>query len=518
MSPADLRLGVAVGQTTVDAVAMDPSGRPVAKAKTPRTSDVADDIGATIGRVLESAEVEPSAIIRVALGTTHWTAPVREGKGFEPVAAIRIGGPLTHAVPPLATWPDRLRRAVSAGETIVRGGAEYDGRRLAELDRDAIRRFVGERAEGLGAVAITGVFSPVAADHELAAAEVVRGELGTGVRISLSHEIGSIGLLERENATVLNAALVRIARDLGDALDSTLAAAGIEAEPFFTQNDGTLMAVSYASRFPVLMLGTGPANSMRGAAHLSGVDGAVVVDAGGTRTDVGVLVNGFPRESTRGTELAGVRVGLRVADIRSLAIGGGSVVHMDGDEPTVGPDDAGADVGRRALVFGGDTPTLTDAAVAAGRAALGSHDLPDHLRARLSRAVEAVDRRIADVVDRAAAGSVGLPLVAVGGASMLVAGAVPGVSRIVRPADGEVAAAVGAAIAPVSGRAERICADRPDARRRTLLEVRAAAFERAVHAGADPDGVEVVEVEEVPLTYLADPAVRLRVTAVGPAG
>jgi hypothetical protein len=93
-----------------------------------------------------------------------------------------------------------------------------------------------------------------------------------------------------------------------------------------------------------------------------------------------------------------------------------------------------------------------------------------------------------------------------------------GVSDIVRPADYEVANAIGAAIAPVSGQADRICPNRPDLRRRALEEVRAMAFSRAVHAGADPKAVEIVELEEIPLTYLVDPAVRIRVKAAGPRG
>ncbi|MEA2278400.1 MAG: hypothetical protein QOI62_2528 [Solirubrobacteraceae bacterium] len=517
MPPSDLRLGVDVGGTNTDAVVIE--GRDnglVAKAKVPTTPEVQDGIADAIRKLVAHAEVDAERVTHAMLGTTHATNAVLERRNVKRVAVVRIGSPLTHAIPPLATWPAELRRAVSVGECVVRGGAEFDGRVATELDEEAIARFVQGVAEEVEGVAISSVFSPVAPQHELTAAEIVRRELGDEMHVSLSHEIGSVGLLERENATVLNAALVEAAHGLATAFREALDAVGIFAEPFFAQNDGTLMALDYALRFPVLMIGSGPANSMRGAAYLSGVEDAVVVDAGGTSTDVGVLVNGFPRESALPTEIAGVRMNFRMPDILSLPLGGGSVLHLDADPPAIGPESVGFRLGSRALVFGGDTPTLTDAAVAAGRAAIGSRPLTARRRAALAGVLALVDETLVDAVDRAKATLHPTPLVVVGGASMLVPDRLAGVGEIIRPADYEVANAIGAAIAPVSGQADRICPSRPDLRSLALEEARASAFSRAVLAGADPKAVEIVEVEEIPLTYLVDPAIRIRVKAAGP--
>jgi hypothetical protein len=101
---------------------------------------------------------------------------------------------------------------------------------------------------------------------------------------------------------------------------------------------------------------------------------------------------------------------------------------------------------------------------------------------------------------------------------MLVPDDLPGVSEVIRPPDREVACAIGAAMAPVSGHAECICPNVPDRRKAALEAVRASACAQAVHAGADPGAVTVVQVDEAPLTYLADPMVRIRVKAAGPAG
>lgn len=515
----DLRIGIDVGGTNTDAVAIRGSDQGlVAKAKVPTTPDVQDGIAEAIRRLVAHRDVDVTAVRHAMLGTTHATNAVIERRNVKRVAVIRIGSPLTHAIPPLVTWPSELRDAVSVGETMVRGGAEYDGRLAAALDEDGVARFLDSVATGVEGVAISSVFSPVSPEHELRAAEIAREVLGPGVHVSLSHEIGSVGLLERENATVLNAALVGAAEGLAGAFHDALDAEGIVAEPFFAQNDGTLMALEYALRFPVLMIGSGPANSMRGAAHLAGVQDALVVDAGGTSTDVGMLVHGFPRESALPTEIAGVRMNFRMPDVLSLPFGGGSIIELDSGTPRVGPQSVGFRLGTSALVFGGDTPTLTDAAVAAGRADIGTAALPARRRRTLSAILPLVDALLADAIDRTKAALAPTPLVVVGGAGMLVPEHMEGVSEVVRPPDHEVANAIGAAIAPVSGQADRICPNRPDLRSRALEEARATAFSRAVIAGADPKAVEIVEIEEIPLTYLVDPAIRIRVKAAGPRG
>src|SRR5262249_29950258 len=144
-----------------------------------------------------------------------------------------------------------------------------------------------------------------------------------------------------------------------------LAEAGITAPLYLTQNDGTLMAADYARRFPVLTFASGPTNSMRGAAFLSGLQEALVIDIGGTTTDVGALHHGFPREAGVAIEVGGVRTNFRMPDVLSIGLGGGSLVQ-DGQTLTVGPQSVGYRLIEEGLVFGGDTLTATDVAVAAG--------------------------------------------------------------------------------------------------------------------------------------------------------
>ena len=112
--------------------------------------------------------------------------------------------------------------------------------------------------------------------------------MGEDVHVSISSEIGSMGMIERENATILNAALHEVAGRLTEGFALSLAKEGItNAEIYLSQNDGTLMTMEHARRYPILTIACGPTNSIRGASYLTGVKNAIVIDVGGTTTDLG---------------------------------------------------------------------------------------------------------------------------------------------------------------------------------------------------------------------------------------
>jgi N-methylhydantoinase A/oxoprolinase/acetone carboxylase beta subunit len=509
MPSPDLRLGVDVGGTNTDAVVLDAEDRLLAKAKVPTTPDVTKGIEAALAGVVE--QVDRARITHAMFGTTHATNAVLERRGLRRVGVLRLGGPATQAIRPLFGWPADLREAVSAGERIVHGGIEFDGRELSPLDTEAVARFAGEVAGRADAIAIASVFAPVSDEHERAAEEIVRKELGD-LPISLSSQIGSLGLLERENATVLNASLVDVARGVTSAIAGALERNRLRPVTFFAQNDGTLMDLEFAIRFPVLTIGSGPANSIRGAAYLTGRTDAIVVDVGGTSTDVGVLVRGFPRESSFGVEIGGIRTNFRMPDLVTIALGGGTIVTGD----ALGPESVGYRILEEALVFGGSTPTLTDAGVAGHRFVLGDRNALDQHGPLLAAAIARSDAMLADAIDRVKTSREAVTLVAVGGGAPLVPEDLAGTSEVLRPDHSDVANAIGAAIASVSGEVDRVFHPGAGGREAAIAEASSEAIERAVSAGAARDSVEVVEIEEVPLAYLTDPAVRIRVKAGGP--
>jgi N-methylhydantoinase A/oxoprolinase/acetone carboxylase beta subunit len=516
----DLRLGIDVGGTNTDAVVLDRGDRLLAKAKSPTTPDVSSGIEAACDAVLEAGHIDRSRISHAMLGTTHATNAILERRRLHRVAVLRIGAPATTSVRPLLTWPEDLRLAVSGGEAIVPGGIELDGREIVPFDADAVRSFLAPLAGSVDAVAITSVFAPVSPRHELAAADVAREVMGEKVHVSLSHEIGALGILERENSTVLNGALLGVAREVAGTLRDALARRGIDAALYFAQNDGTLMALEHALRFPVLTIGSGPANSLRGAAYLTGRDDGVVIDVGGTSTDIGVLVGGFPRESSQAVEIGGIRTNFRMPDIVSIALGGGTIVRAggaDGERAAVGPDSVAWRIRSEALCFGGPTPTLTDAALLVGRATgIGSRAPESRHAALLTDGLARADMLVAEAIDRVKTSRAAVPLIAVGGGSIILPDRVPGVSEVLRPPHHDVANAIGAAIAKVSGSAEEVVSFRARGHAEAVESIAARAGAVAVAAGADPARVSVVDVEETPLTYLMEPAARIRVKAAGP--
>lgn len=504
-----MHIGIDVGGTNTDAVVVE-GRRVLAEVKTPTTADVTGGIRTALGELTFST----NDVTAVMIGTTHFTNAVVERRRLVPTAAVRLAAPATTALPPMVDWPDDLRTALGGHAYIAHGGHEVDGRTIAPLDHGELRRIAADiRAKELRSIAISSVFSPVNAEFEVEAAELFAAEL-PGTAISQSHEIGRIGLLERENATIINACLRPLATEIVAAFRAALAELRIDAPVYLSQNDGTLMSVDYTERYPVATFASGPTNSMRGAAFLSGLEDCAVVDIGGTTADVGMLAHGFPREAAVAVDIGGVRTNFRMPDVLPLGIGGGSLV--DAARAEVGPRSVGYELPRRALVFGGDTLTATDLAVAAGRADIGDGARVAGVDSGLvERALARIEERIAEVVDRMKTSRDAIPVVVVGGGSVLLGDTLPGASELIKPPHFAVANAIGAAIGQVGGEVDRIFSLDEMSREDALAEAKREATERATAAGAGADTVRIVDVDEVPLAYLPGSATRVRVKAVG---
>lgn len=236
------------------------------------------------------------------LGSTTFVNACIQLRGLAKVAVVRLCGPATHALPPFSDLPPRLREAVSgcwflaSGERACpahcclvasqlvhcqskarmrlpgpAGGYEFDGRsEIAPLDeaqlRDISQQIV---AAGIPCIVVSGVFSPLRADQEQQAAAILQAEAAAALRaqagaaeveaaggssaaapqqlfVSQSHELGQLGLLERENAAVLNAALLPLAQCVVPACVAALREAGLSCPLYFSGNDGTLLSAEEA--------------------------------------------------------------------------------------------------------------------------------------------------------------------------------------------------------------------------------------------------------------------------------
>jgi N-methylhydantoinase A/oxoprolinase/acetone carboxylase beta subunit len=509
-----IRIGIDVGGTNTDAVVMN-GEKVLAAVKAPTTKDVMSGVVAALENLLAVSGLAPSVIDVVMIGTTHFTNAVVQRRDLAPTAAVRLGLPATAALPPMVDWPDDLRAAIGDCAYFAHGGNEFNGRVISPLDEAELLRIAQDiKAKGVRSIAVTSVFSPVDTDFERRAGAIFERAL-PGIHVTLSSDIGRIGLLERENAAIMNACLRDLSKLVMDAFRTALDTCGVKSRFFLTQNDGTLMDAAYAEKFPVLTFASGPTNSMRGAAFLSGVSEAVVVDIGGTTSDVGSLHKGFPRQSTVAVEVGGVRTNFRMPDVFSLGLGGGSHV-VDGPRGvTIGPLSVGYRLTQDALVFGGAQLTTTDVIVAAGRADLGESDRvasvsPDLIARTEARILEMLE----NAVERARLSLEPLPVIVVGGGSILVKDKI-GELDVLRPNHFAVANAIGAAIAQVSGEVDRVYALAEIGRAEALADARAKATQAAVAAGAREDTIEVVDVEDVPLAYLPGNATRVRVRVVG---
>ena len=506
-----MRIGIDVGGTNTDAVLVD-GEKVIAANKTATTEDVTSGVKEALSILTNSNPEHKSKITGVMIGTTHFVNAVVQRRHLNRVATIRIGLPASASLKPMVDWPEDLRSLVEGNCFMVEGGHEYDGRPIVQLDENALSNAARAiTASGVTAVSVSSIFSPLNDDCERRAFEILKSE-NPDLRISLSNSFGRIGLLERENVSILNASLQDLSEATISAFESAIDASGIDAPLFITQNDGTVTNATTAREKPVFGFASGPTNSMRGAAILSGLEDAMVVDIGGTTSDVGCLRAGYPREANNVVEVGGVRTLFRMPDVVSIALGGGTTVNT---KPLkIGPQSVGHQLNNQALVFGGNQLTLTDIAVAAGKLDLGEKARLNDLPAKMvDEAVRMIHQLLGHTVDSMKTDSSPIPLLVVGGGAMLCPDKMDGIDKVIKVPHAGVANAVGAAMAQISGEADHVFNDL--SRDELLKKATDIATERAISAGADAASIKIVEMEDLPLAYIPGNAVRARVRVVG---
>ncbi len=511
------KLGIDVGGTNTDAVLINEALKVVAEVKYPTTADIYDGIIQAIARVLDQAKIDPGQITQAMLGTTQCTNAIVERRNLAKIGLIRIGAPATAGIQPAVDWPEDIQ-AVIQDYLILRGGYEYDGREIAPLDVAGAAEFFRRMKGKVGSIAISCAFSTIRDEEELALAKLCREIMGPDIHVSISSEIGSMGLIERENATILNAALYQVAERFTQGFARSLADQGIcNAKIYLSQNDGTLMTMEHAQKYPILTVACGPTNSIRGACYLSSLKNAIVLDVGGTTTDLGVIQNGFPRESGVAVTIGGVRTNFRMPDIISIGLGGGSIVRQQPDgSVTVGPDSVGYQISSKALVFGGDTLTATDIAVRLGMADIGDPALAACIDEALAKkALAAIQTLVEESIDAMKVSGDDVDVILVGGGSIILPKALAGTATVAAPAHAGCANAIGSAISKVSGDYEQLIDYNVIPREQALQEAKEAAIRLAIEAGAIAQSTEIIEVEDVPLAYYPGNTCRVRVKAAG---
>jgi N-methylhydantoinase A/oxoprolinase/acetone carboxylase beta subunit len=239
-----------------------------------------------------------------------------------------------------------------------------------------------------------------------------------------------------------------------------------------------------------------------------------VVDIGGTTSDIGVLQNGFPRESNVIIKVGGVRTNFRMPDILVIGLGGGSIVAADGN--SIGPRSVGHRLVIEGLVFGGNTLTTTDILVASGSADIGDKTKVTHITAETIRRAKATLHSMLDTnIDMMKPGGKSMPVILVGGGAILVTDGLEAASDIHRPEHAGVANAIGAAIAQIGGEAEQMVSYRTLPREEAIQQVTKEAMQRAIDAGAAAETLRTVDIEETPVPYMDEFSTCIRVKVIG---
>lgn len=512
------RLGVDVGGTNTDAIILDDQNTVIASTKSHTTADIGTGISNAITQVINKVNFDKSKITSAMLGTTQCTNAIVEHKRLVSVGVLRLAYPNSASIPSFTEWNSELIKALNPKVAIAHGGYRYDGQEITPFDKKEILSILKEWQGHIDSIAVVGCFSSVRDDQEKLVEKLIHQEYGESFPVSISSSIGSLGFIERENATILNAALTSVIKLTTEGFTNALQKVGIKnADLFLCQNDGTLMSVNYASQNPILTIGSGPTNSIRGASFLSKLSNAIVLDIGGTTSDVGVLEKGFPRESSVAVTVGGVRTNFRMPDINSIGLGGGSVVHLQPNgDIKIGPDSVGYKITEKALVFGGDTLTTTDIAVRLGLTKVGDPQRVADLDISLAKkAGNKIKQMLEDVIDSMKTQAGDVQLILVGGGSIIAPKELNGVGKIFRDPLGKVANAIGATIAQIGGEYERMYSYDNTPHNKAIKDAESLATKQAIEAGADPTTISLVEINETPLAYAPGNTNKVKAKVVG---
>lgn len=312
----ELGLGLDTGGTYTDAVIIDFStGEVLSKAKALTTRD---DLSVGIGESVDKLDQKLLRDIRlISMSSTLATNSIVEGKGCS-VGLIVIGRDFDRSIP-----VDEYVR--------ISGGHTLSGKEAAPLDEEAARAFmntVNGRIEGLAVTSYLSVRNP---EHENRIKAIAKEILD--VPVICGHELSSsLGFNERTVTSIMNARLIPIIEDLIDSVKRVMGKRGAGVPLMVVKGDGSLMGENVAMERPIETILSGPAASLIGAKTLTGRMDAIVMDMGGTTTDIGILRNGNPRLEEQGAMIGGRRTHVLAAEIATSGLGGDSRIVVNGDK------------------------------------------------------------------------------------------------------------------------------------------------------------------------------------------
>lgn len=507
-------IGVDIGGTNTDAVLVDHKGSIIHSVKAATTYPLDQGFCNALEDLLSSFHEPKTTISKIIVGTTHATNAILECQELYRVGVIRIAGHRPEILPPGYGWPSPLRQQVIEKTVVIGGGFECDGRPITEFKSEEVKLAALQLLDqGAESIAICGVFSPLYAKQEIRVAEIISKTLDNEIPLSLSSLIGGLGYIERENATILNAALKKVMQGGFKSLKEACLKTSLHCPLFITQNNGSLITLEEALEYPVLTISAGPTNSFVGGAKLTGLHDALVVDIGGTSTDVGIIKKGFPRRCLHHSTIGGISLNFSMPDVLAVALGGGSHVHLNGDQTTVGPQSVSKRLLKEGISFGGKQLTLTDISLALGYTKIAQAKYNCSIEDEVGKKIMcSVGKRINYLVSQMEGEKKNLPVVLVGGGASLIPLEFLG-DRFVMPEHCAVANAYGAALAEVSVTLNEVISLSEREQKLHLLQEQ--VLKELTKKGGDPHKGRIIDVTLLPYFYM--PGNLARVTVVGAA-
>ncbi|MEV5152180.1 hydantoinase/oxoprolinase family protein [Streptomyces werraensis] len=383
-------IGIDIGGTFTDCVAMDSQGRSVTAKVLSTKDDPVQGVRTALTRLAETMGRDTASVLahthRFSHGTTIGTNAVLEHRGArvglittaghgDTLAMMRgrgrvAGRPVEDVFRVHGTLPRPL--IVPGAVLEVQERVDRTGAVVVALDparvRDELTRFIAHHE--LDAVAVVLLWSFANPVHERCLTELV-AEVSPATYISSSVDVSPrLGEFERMVATVINAYVGPVSHRYLGRLADDLEDSGLAAPLLIMQAGGGVLPVVEAAAAPVGTIDSGPAGGLVGVRALAGAAGheqVIATDMGGTSFDIGLIVHGIPvvaeekvidRHTYRMTHL----------DVRSVACGGGTIARKDALTGAlgVGPDSAGSEPGPACYGRGGTQPTVTDADVVLG--------------------------------------------------------------------------------------------------------------------------------------------------------
>ena len=322
---SELALGIDTGGTFTDGVVMNLDEEEIVTSTKQITTR--EDLNAAIENCLNDLMADESVrgekIELISLSTTLATNAIVEGQGAA-VGALLLGFEPEEKLP-------------ADEQAVVSGGCSIKGEIKEEIDEQEIREAVGEMKGEVDAFAVSGYLSVRNPIQEQKAAEIVREE--SGCPVVAAHQLTSdLGFQERAVTAVFNARLLPLITELIESVDALIEKRDISAPVMVVRGDGSLISTSEARERPVETSLSGPAASVVGARHLAGIENGIIVDMGGTTTDLALLEEGSPRINPRGALVGGWHTRVKAADITTIGLGGDSLIQISREgETSIGP-------------------------------------------------------------------------------------------------------------------------------------------------------------------------------------